>query len=185
MITIKFMLVKLKRKLTALARRKNEQCEYLTSWSWVLPETLICHQPVKKFPTFYETQKFFTAFTEPTISLYPKPDQFSPYSHPTSWRSILILNFHLCLGFQAVSFPHVSSPKHCMHLFCLPYVLHAPLMHSFWFDHPNNFWEGVQIMKILVMQSSPIHFSFATLKTHKCSSAPYSRTTSAYIPPSA
>jgi hypothetical protein len=87
-------------------------------------------------------------------------------------------------SFQTVSFPHVSSPKSCMHLFSLPYVLHAPLIYSFWFDHPNNLWEEAQIMKIIVMQSSPFHSSLASLKTHKCSSAPYSRRTSAHIPSS-
>ena len=28
----------------------------------------------------------------------PEPDQSSPSPHPASWRSILILCFHLCLG---------------------------------------------------------------------------------------
>ena len=34
----------------------------------------------------------------PTICPYPEPDQSSPYAHRTSWRSILILPSHLCLG---------------------------------------------------------------------------------------
>ena len=34
----------------------------------------------------------------------------------TSWRSILILSFHLHLGFQVASFPQVSPPKPCTHL---------------------------------------------------------------------
>ena len=36
---------------------------FLTPWSRVLLETLICFQPVKKFPAFYGTWRFITAFT--------------------------------------------------------------------------------------------------------------------------
>jgi hypothetical protein len=36
---------------------------YLTPWSRVLPEKLTGSQLVKKFPAFYGTRKFITAFT--------------------------------------------------------------------------------------------------------------------------
>jgi len=36
---------------------------FLTPWSRVLLEKLTGSQPVKKFPTFYGTQRFITAFT--------------------------------------------------------------------------------------------------------------------------
>jgi len=45
---------------------------------------------VKKFPAFYGTRRFIIA--------NPEPDQTSPCPQPTSWRSILILSSHLCLG---------------------------------------------------------------------------------------
>ena len=32
---------------------------------------------------------------------YSEPDQSSPYPHFTSWRSILIISFHLLLGFSS------------------------------------------------------------------------------------
>ena len=35
----------------------------LTPWSRVLLEKLTSFQPVKKFPTFYGTRRFITAFT--------------------------------------------------------------------------------------------------------------------------
>jgi hypothetical protein len=38
-------------------------------------------------------------------------------------------------------------------------VLHVPPLSSFWFDHPNDIWWRVQVMKLLIMQSSPV---FAT-----------------------
>ena len=43
---------------------------------------------------------------------------------PVSLRSSLLLLSHLRLG-QVVSFHQVSPPKACMHMCCLPYVLHT------------------------------------------------------------
>jgi hypothetical protein len=37
--------------------------QYLTAWSRVLPEKLTVPQLVNKFPTFYGTRRFITAFT--------------------------------------------------------------------------------------------------------------------------
>jgi hypothetical protein len=48
------------------------------------------------------------------ISLVQEP-------HSTSWRSILILYSHLCLGLTSNLFPSSLSPKHTMHL-----ILHVP-----------------------------------------------------------
>ena len=78
----------------------------LTPWSRVLLEKETGSQPVKKFPTFYGTQKFITAFTSARqLSLFwAKPIQSKP-PHPISWRSILILSSHLRLGFPSCLFP--------------------------------------------------------------------------------
>ena len=70
---------------------------------------------------------------------------------PTYWRSILILSSHLCLCLPCGPFPQVSPTKPCMHLSCLPHVPHALPSHSSWFDHPNNMWWGVQMIKLLIM----------------------------------
>ena len=53
-------------------------------------------QLVKKFPAFYGTRRFITALTSVRhLSLsWASPIQ-SPYTHPTFWRSILILSTHL------------------------------------------------------------------------------------------
>ena len=86
----------------------------------VLPEKLKGPQLVKKFPAFYGTQKFITAFTCP----YPELDQSNPFlPHSTSRRSILILSSHIR---QVVSFPQVSPPKSCTYLCSPTYMLHAP-----------------------------------------------------------
>ena len=62
-------------------------------------EKLTDLQLVKKFPAFHGTRKFITALTSVChLSLsWARPIQ-SIYPHPTSWRSILILSTHLCLG---------------------------------------------------------------------------------------
>ena len=54
---------------------------------------------------------------EPATCPYPEPARSSPCPpHPTSWRSILILSFHLRLVPPSGSFPQVSQPKHCIRL---------------------------------------------------------------------
>ena len=71
----------------------------LTPWCRVLLEKLTGLQLVKKFPAFYGTRRFITAFTslrQASLS-WASPIQ-SMYPHPTSWRFILILSTHLHLG---------------------------------------------------------------------------------------
>ena len=75
-------------------------CTYLlTPWSRVLLEKLTRLQLVKKFPTFYGTRRFITAFTSvPHLSLSWASSIQSIPPHPTYWRSILIVSSHLGLG---------------------------------------------------------------------------------------
>jgi len=136
-----------------------------TPWSRVL-QNLIGHQLVKKFPTFCGTQLFFTEFLEPCTFLYPELDQLYPClapPHLTSWRSTLILLFHLYFSLSNGLFQFPLQNLVCTyplpHMFCLPYPAH-----SFWFDHPNNIWCGIQIIQ-LVMWSSPLHCYIVTLRT--------------------
>jgi len=71
----------------------------LSPWSRVHLEKLTGSQLVKKFPAFYGTQRFITAVTSAhhlSLSLASLIQSIPP--HPTSWRSILILSSHLCLG---------------------------------------------------------------------------------------
>ena len=80
-------------------------CVYLyllAPWCRVLLEKLTGLQPVKKFPAFHGTRMFITAIRSVRhLSLsWASPIQ-SIYSHPTSWRSILILSTHLRLGLHS------------------------------------------------------------------------------------
>jgi hypothetical protein len=69
----------------------------------VLLEKLTGSQLFKQFPAIYATQKFITAFTSARhlfLSWF-RSVQSIPL-HPTSWRSIFVLSYHLRLS-QGVS----------------------------------------------------------------------------------
>ena len=113
-------------------------------------EKLTGLQLVKKFPAFYGTRRFITAYTSARhLSLsWPSSIQAIP-PHPTSWWSILILSSHLRLGL-VVSFPQVSPPKPCIGL-SFPHTCYMPRpFHSSRFDHPNNIGWAVHTIKLLV-----------------------------------
>ena len=84
----------------------------LTPRCRVFLEKLTGLQLVKKFPAFYGTRRFITALTSVCyLSLsWASPIQ-STYPHPTSWRSILILSTHLCLGLPSGVFPSSFPTK--------------------------------------------------------------------------
>ena len=78
----------------------------LTACCRVLPEKLTGLQLVKKFPAFHRTRRFITSLTSVRhLSLsWASPIQ-SIYTHPTSWRSVLILSTHLRLGLPSGLLP--------------------------------------------------------------------------------
>jgi hypothetical protein len=57
--------------------------------------------------------------------------------------------------FLEVYFSQVSPPKSCIHLSTPPYLPHAPPIFFSWFNHPNDIWCGVKVMKLLDVRSSP------------------------------
>ena len=120
----------------------------LTPWSRVLLEKLTCSQLVKKFPALYETRRFITAVTSAhhlSLSWASSIQSISP--HPTSWRSILILSSHLCLGLPSGLLPSGFPTKTVY----TPFRYMPRPSHSSRSYHPNNIAWGVQIIRILTM----------------------------------
>ena len=86
----------------------------LTSWSRVLLEKRTGSQLVNKSPPspFYGTRKIITALTRArhlSLSWASSIQSMPPYA--TSWRSSLILSFHLRLGLPSGLFPSGFTTK--------------------------------------------------------------------------
>jgi hypothetical protein len=136
-----------------------------TPWSSVILDKTSGLQLVKKFPAFYGTRKFITAFTFARhLSLsWARSIQAVP-PHPTSWRSTLILSSHLLLGLQSGLFPSgfpTINPVYTsllLHTCCMFRPYHPR------FDHPNDIWWGVEIIKLLSMQFSPLPCFLVSLR---------------------
>ena len=95
-----------------LCYKTNQLVYLLTPWSRVLLEKRTGLQPVTKFPAFYGTRRFNTAFTSARqLSLSWASSIQSIPTHPTSWRSILILSSIYAWVSPVFSFPQVSPPK--------------------------------------------------------------------------
>jgi len=90
----------------------------LTPRCKVLLEKLTGLQLVKKFPAFHGTRRFITALRSVRhLSLSRASPIQSIYPHLTSWRSILILSTHLCLGLPSGLFPSRFPTKNLRKLF--------------------------------------------------------------------
>ena len=126
----------------------------LTPCSTVLFEKLTGSQLVKKFPAFYGTQRFITAFTSArqlSLSWVRSIQSISP--HTTFRRSILILSSHLLLGLPSAFFPSGFPTKI---LYTPPlslYVLHAQPT-SFFHIHYHYIYIYTYILKHSVTNSA-------------------------------
>ena len=115
----------------------------LTPWCRILLEKLTGLLLVKKFPAFHGTRRFITALTSVRhLSLsWASPIQ-SIYTHPTSWRSILILSTHLCLGLPSGLLPSGFPIKTLYTPSPHPYTPHAQPISFFSILSPTQYWVG-------------------------------------------
>jgi len=78
---------------------------------------------------------------------YPEPYEFSSkFLTPFLVRSILILSFHIRLGLPSGLF-HSGFLTHFVFLFYSRHILRPS--YPPWFDHLNDIWWSVQVMKFL------------------------------------
>ena len=147
----------------------------LTPWSRVLLQKLTGPQLVK-FPTFYWTRRFITAFQSVTTCPYPEPGRSSPYLHiPLPEDTFYYYPIYAWVS-PVVSFPQIYPPKPCTRL-SPPHMRYKPRpSHSPRFYHTQNIGWGT-----LNFILSPVTSS---LLGKILSSTPYSQTPSAYVPPS-
>ena len=106
---------------------------------------------VKKFPAFYGTRKFITIFTiAHHLSLSLDSSIHSIHLHPTSWRSILLLSFHLVLGLPSGLFPSNFPTKPCTRLSSPPQALHDSPVSFFLILSPPKENNQVQSTTVLL-----------------------------------
>ena len=124
----------------------------LIPWNRVLLEKLTGFLLVKKFPSFYGTRRFITAFTSACHLSLPRASsiQSIPPSH--------FLHIHLNIIIPSMPgsskwnlflrFPHQIP----VHLSPLPHTCYmARLYLPSRLNHPNNIGWGIQIIELLIM----------------------------------
>ena len=112
----------------------------LTPCRRVLLEKFTVFQLVTKFPSFYGTRRFITAFRSARhISLSWVSLIQSITSHPTSWRSVLIVSFHLRQVPKSCIF-HLVFPTNSLQKFLLSLL--SPLNSYFSILSPQQYWVG-------------------------------------------
>jgi hypothetical protein len=109
--------------------------------------------------------KWLGALQEPSSGSSPEPDRSSPYLHPTSRRSIILLFSHLLLALPSGLLPSGFPIKTLYAPFLSPYVLHALL----YFNTQIIFSEKYRALSSLLcsLLHSPVTSSLSTpLSTH-------------------
>ena len=100
----------------------------------------------------------------PATCHYPVPARSNPCpTHPFCWRSILILSSHLRLGLPNILFPSGFPTKTLYTPLLSPYTLHAPPISFVSILSPEKIGWGLQIIKLSIMQFSPLPLSRVTV----------------------
>jgi hypothetical protein len=112
--------------------------------------TLLVAQLVSKFPPLMEPVGSLPSSLQYALGPYSDPVESSPY--PVSLRSILILSFHLCIGLPIGLVPS-GCPTKILYAF-ISYAFYMSHPSPPWFDHTNNIFLRVIIMKLFIIQFS-------------------------------
>ena len=121
----------------------------------------------KKFPAFYGTRKFITAFTWAPPPSVPILNHISPVH--TLKSHFLKIHFNIIFPPMPASsewfFYSVLPTKNPVYTSPCPHTCYMPRpSHSARFDHPNHIWWAVQIIKLLIMQFTPLPCYFVPLR---------------------
>ena len=149
---------------------------YIIPCSTILLEKPIDSQLLNTFPALYTYLSFITMFTRARHLSLSWVTSIQYTLHYTSWRYISILSSHMGSGVKSGLFPSDFPTE-------TPYALLYPIRtirpaHIILLNLivPLNMWCGVQIMKLLIVQSSPFPCYFSLLNPNIFPSIPLSNT---------
>jgi len=106
----------------------SSECEEYSFWD-VAPCGFAAFAQFSKFPAFYGTRKFITAFISACHLSLPWASSIQPLPpHPSSWGSIFILSSHLLPSLPSALFPSGFPTKTIYMPLLSPNLLHASLI---------------------------------------------------------
>jgi len=139
---IKILLKSSKGRSGPTLNTKTRMTSYLlTPWFSVLLQKLTLLKGVKKLPAFHGTRRFINALTSVrhTSLSWASPIQ-SINTHPTSWKSILILSTHLRLGLPGGLLPCGFPTKTLYTPSTQTYAPHTQPVSFFSILSPAHYW---------------------------------------------
>ena len=120
-----------------------------------------------------------------TACLIPILSQSNPdHALPLDLRFIVILSSHYVYIFHIVSFVQVSPPQLCMRFSSPPCMPHAAPILFFFISSPLNICWAIQIMKLLIVQFSPVSCYFPLLAPYLPQHPILTHTPLTCVPPS-
>ena len=127
--------------------------DWLTQWSRAILQKLIVSQLVTNFPKFYWPECSLPHSQYSATCPLIRSIQ-STSSSPYFINIITIILAYIPSSYKwSISFTF-PRPKPCVH-FSSP-IRTTRSAHLILFDHPNNIWWGVQIMKLLLWWTLPV-----------------------------
>jgi hypothetical protein len=145
---------------------------YIIPCGTVLLEKPLVSQLLKTFPALYTHLTFITMFTRARHLSLSCVTSIQYTTQNISWRCILVLYSHMRPGVKSGPFPSGFPTKA---LYALLYPIRATnLAHLILLNLiiQLNIWCGMQIMKLLIMKSSPVPCYFSTFKLKYLSQHP-------------